>query len=295
MKPLDEFDDDKPVGRVLSRREVLVMLGGAGAAVLAATGFKQLSFNQTTPEITPEATESLPACVVRPAETEGPYFVDEMLNRSDIRIDPTDNSVRDGLPLYLTFRVSQMTGSTCIPLEGAQVDIWHCDATGAYSDVDDPGFSTKGQKWLRGYQVTDADGKAAFITIYPGWYSGRTVHIHFKIRTDPASDAGYEFTSQLFFDDTLTDKVFTKAPYVSKGIRNTRNDNDGIYANGGDQLLLDMVETDDGYKAVFDIALDLSQPQTDTGFGGGAPPAGGPGGQQPRGTPPGVATPTPSA
>jgi protocatechuate 3,4-dioxygenase beta subunit len=253
---------------------------------------------------TAEATDATAACVVRPAETEGPYFVDEMLNRSDIRIDPSDGSVVDGLPLYLTFRVSQMSANTCTPLEGAQVDVWHCDSRGWYSDETDPGFDTLGQKWLRGYQVTDADGTAAFTTIYPGWYLGRTVHIHFKIRTDPASDTGYEFTSQLFFDDALTDEVFQQEPYAAKGTRNTRNANDGIYANGGDQLLLNLVKQDDGgYAAIFDIALDLSQPSSsDDMFGGGGAPPGGNGGRPGNpppggrsGNPPGRATATPNS
>jgi protocatechuate 3,4-dioxygenase beta subunit len=288
VKSLEQHDDDRSVGRVLSRREILLLLGGAGAAVITATGFKQLGLNPLatpTPEITPEATESLPACVVRPAETEGPYFVDEMLNRSDIRVDPSDGSVKDGLPLHLIFRVSQISTSACTPLEGAQVDVWHCDAQGVYSDVTDPRFNTVGQKWLRGYQVTDANGTAEFMTIYPGWYQGRTVHIHFKIRTDPVSDSGYEFTSQLFFDDSLSDEVFKQEPYVGKGDRNTRNANDGIYASGGDELLLTLVEEDDGYKAVFDIGLDLSQPQTSSTGQGGQPPGGfPPGGQRPRPT-----------
>lgn len=279
-------NDDAPVGRILTRREILGLFGGAGAALLVGSGFMRVLAQDATAEATSDAIAS---CVVRPALTEGPYFVDEMLNRSDIRVDPTDGSVKEGVPLYLTFRVSQMSDSACIPLAGAQVDIWHCDAQGVYSDVDDPGFSTVGQKWLRGYQVTDASGIAAFTTIYPGWYSGRTVHIHFKIRTDPASDSGYEFTSQLFFDDTLTDKVYQAEPYASKGTRNTRNNTDNIYADGGDQLLLNLVEQDDGYAATFDIALDLSQPSPSVGTGGdgfpgGNPPPGGRGGG--RGNPP---------
>jgi protocatechuate 3,4-dioxygenase beta subunit len=196
--------------------------------------------------------------VVRPEETEGPYFVDEKLNRSDIRSDPTDGSVREGVPLALTFIVSSVGGGGCTPLQGASVDVWHCDAAGVYSDVTDNGaggFSTVGQKFLRGYQVTDADGKAAFTTIYPGWYSGRTVHIHFKIRTTDSAGKAYDFTSQLYFDDALTDQVFAQAPYSAKGERNTRNAQDGIYADGGDQLLLELTRQGDGYAATFDIGL----------------------------------------
>jgi protocatechuate 3,4-dioxygenase beta subunit len=290
MKTIDPYDDDKPVGRVLSRREVLTLLGGAGAAVIAATGFKQLNFSQIASTATPEAADAtLPACIVRPAETEGPYFVDEMLNRFDVRVDPADGTVKEGIPLLLKFRVSEMSANACTPLAGAQVDIWHCDALGVYSDVQDRSFNTVGQRWLRGYQVTDENGIAEVMTIYPGWYQGRTVHIHFKIRTDPASESGYEFTSQLNFDDTLSDQVFTQGVYAQKGPnRAVRNEDDGIYRDGGDQLMLNLTETSaddlaavsataiaaatmqptlqptiqpdsqDGYTAVFDIGLDLS-------------------------------------
>jgi protocatechuate 3,4-dioxygenase beta subunit len=195
--------------------------------------------------------------VVRPEQTEGPYFVDEMLNRSDIRSDPSDGSVRPGIPLALSFVVSRI-GNTCEPLAGAMVDVWHCDAAGVYSDVNDRSSgSTVGQKFLRGHQVTDTNGRAHFTTIYPGWYPGRTVHIHFKIRTEEAG-ATQEFTSQLYFDDAFSDQVFTNEPYAAKGQRGTRNENDGIYRDGGSQLLLNVIPTADGYAATFDIGLDMS-------------------------------------
>ena len=132
------------------------------------------------------------------------------------------------------------------------MDIWHCDAAGQYSDISDPGFNTKGQTWLRGYQTTDTNGQAAFTTIYPGWYPSRAVHIHFKIRTTTSSNQSYEFTSQLFFDDALSDQVFTQAPYASKGQRDTLNSNDSIYK---DTLLLTVNQTDQGYAAAFDIGF----------------------------------------
>jgi len=284
MKPInhhDEHDDDKPIGRVLSRREVLALLGGAGAAMIAGTGFTRINLGQTAGTATPAATRTaVPACVVRPALTEGPYFVDEMLNRSDIRIEPTDESIKEGVLLNLIFRVSDVSANACSPLAGAQVDVWHCDALGAYSGVDDPGFDTSGQTWLRGYQITDEDGEAAFVTIYPGWYSGRTTHIHFKIRTDPDSDSGYEFTSQLFFDETLTDVIHAEEPYVSKGYRNTLNEDDNIFQSSDGLLTLEVIENEDDeegtYTPVFGIGLDLSQPATtETGMGGGQSGAGG--------------------
>src|SRR4029453_17087527 len=100
---------------------------------------------------------------------------------------------------------------------------WQCDHLGVYSDVQDPSFNTKGKKFLRGYQVADGDGRARFTTIYPGWYAGRTVHIHFKIRSPQTQRPGYEFPSQFYFDDALTDRVFKDAPYAGRGDRSTRN------------------------------------------------------------------------
>jgi len=190
----------------------------------------------------------VPACVVRPEVTEGPYYVNEDLNRSDIRSDPGTGAVKDGAPLALTFDVSKGTSGGCTPLQGAKVEIWHCDAAGVYSDVSDPGFNTKGQQFLRGYQATDANGRATFTTIYPGWYRGRAVHIHFKVHPD----AGTVFTSQLFFDDALSDQVFAQAPYAGKGQRDTLNSRDSIYK---DLLLLTVAKAGQGYAATFDLGI----------------------------------------
>jgi protocatechuate 3,4-dioxygenase beta subunit len=125
-----------------------------------------------------------------------------------------------------------------------------------YSDVSDPSFNTSGKKFLRGYQVTGTDGVARFTTIYPGWYQGRAVHIHFKIRSAASAASAYEFTSQLFFDDSLTDQVHATERYASKGQRTLRNSGDGIYNGGGSQLVLDVTGTADGYAATFNTALD---------------------------------------
>jgi protocatechuate 3,4-dioxygenase beta subunit len=179
------------------------------------------------------------------------------LNRSDIRSDPTDGQVKAGTPLTLTIQVSRLDGGNCQPLANAQVDVWQCDALGIYSDAQDRSFKTIGQKFLRGYQFTDVRGEARFVTLYPGWYSGRTVHIHFKIRTTPNARRSLEFTSQLYFDDELTDRVHATTPYTARGPRTARNRHDGIFRRGGDQLMLAPLATSEGYAATFAIALQV--------------------------------------
>ena len=286
-------NDDRQIGRILSRREVLKLLGATGAVLLVGCGPSQsgsgaatqapataaptlnaeaqtaAALPQNPTAVTAQAAEvttaevattavasgngaTVPACVVRPEVTEGPYYVDVDLVRSDIRSDTATNEVKAGIPLVLTFNVSQVNASSCAPLQGATVEIWHCDATGAYSGVNDPGFHTVGQNWLRGAQVTDANGKATFTTIYPGWYSGRAVHIHFKVHPDETK----VFTSQLFFDDALSQQLFTQAPYASKGSTpDTLNSTDSIYR---ELLLLTTTKTDQGYAATFDIGLTIA-------------------------------------
>jgi len=234
--------------RLLSRRQVVALLGATGALwLMSGAEFSRQSIAGT----------QIPSCVVRPEQTEGPYFVDERLNRSDIRSDPTTGQVKPGTPLTLTLQIFRLGSGDCQPLAGAQVDIWHCDALGIYSDVRDAGFNTIGQKFLRGYQITDARGEANFVTIYPGWYAGRTVHIHVKVRTAHAAEQHSEFTSQLYFDDGLTDRVYGDQPYASKGRRNARNQDDRIFRRGGDQLMLAPTATANGYAANFGIGLQL--------------------------------------
>ena len=245
-------NDDAQVGRILTRREVIALLGVAGAGAVAPRLGAQ-------PGAGPTAATSrvwVPACVVTPAQTEGPYFVDEKLNRADIRPDPTNGKVSAGAPLDLEIRVYRVANGACTPYQNAMVDIWQCDAMGLYSDVRDTNgfFNTAGQKFLRGYQLTDASGVAKFTTIYPGWYQGRTVHIHFKVRSSTGARAA-EFTSQLYFDDTVTDKVLAQAPYNTKPGSRTRNERDGIFGRGGRQLMLTVAERGAGYHGVFDIGL----------------------------------------
>ncbi len=242
------------------------MLGFTGGAIAVSLlgCFRQQSAasspNSSTPSQTAQTlpTQTTPACVVKPQQTEGPYFVDERLNRSDIRSNPSDNAIKAGVPLRLTLRLSKINDSACIPLSGAMVDLWHCDALGVYSDVADRSFNTVGQKFLRGYQITDTNGQAEFVTIYPGWYPGRTVHIHFKVRAESPAQDTYEFTSQFYFDDALTDQVHAIAPYATKGQRTQRNDQDGIYREGGEQLQLQLAKAGDGYEGTFEMGVELA-------------------------------------
>jgi protocatechuate 3,4-dioxygenase beta subunit len=229
----EEENDDEMIGRLISRRAALRLFGATTALI------------GTRVSPTKAQNTALPSCIVRPATTEGPFFVDEKLNRSDIRSDPSSKKISAGATLRLTFLVSSVGAKGCAPLKGVMVDLWQCDANGIYSDVQ----NAVGQKFLRGHQITDAKGQAQFLTIYPGWYQGRTVHIHFKVRYNNT-----DFTSQLFFDDTLTDQVYKTTPYNTRGTRSTRNTNDGIYRN---QLLLSTKADGTGYAATFDIGLNL--------------------------------------
>jgi protocatechuate 3,4-dioxygenase beta subunit len=245
----------------LSRRKFGFLAQGILAAVLTACFGKQTKSEQpvqsSSNPISDTTAKNL-ACVVKPQQTEGPYFVEEKLNRSDLRTDTTDKSVQPGTELRLTLQVSQITGNSCKPLSGAIVDIWHCNAEGVYSDVLDRSFDTRGKNFLRGSQISNSNGIVQFVTIYPGWYDGRTAHIHFKIRANSASQKSYEFTSQLYFDDSLTDGVYTQNVYAKRGERTMRNDRDGIYQGGGKELTLRLKKDKDSYVANFDLGLEIS-------------------------------------
>ncbi len=284
-------NDDELKGRILNRREMLALLGMTSVGLLAACAPRTAATAMpatvapaasptevpATPAptsapaaISPTATlaeaaaattapvsvAALPACIISPELTEGPLFVEENLNRSDIRPDTSNGLVVEGAPLDLTLIVGQVSGEGCVPLAGATVDIWHCDAQGIYSDTSELGMQTVGQKFLRGSQVSDATGAVKFITIYPGWYNGRAVHIHIKVRGNTAAGQGYEFTSQLFFDDALSDTVFAQAPYTKSGQR-ILNNRDNIYGQGGGQTVLDVKASGSGYASSFYMGVKV--------------------------------------
>jgi protocatechuate 3,4-dioxygenase beta subunit len=224
-----------------------------------------------------------------PQETEGPYWVDEQLNRADLALDPSDNSVQIGFPLVLNVTVSQLVNGAPVPVQGAVLDLWHCSPAGIYSDT--AAQNTVGKKFLRGYQVSDTKGFVQYLTVYPGWYSGRTVHIHARVRIYAGIQATTNFTTQFFFDDSITDQIFQTAPYNQRGVRDTLNVSDSIYGTPDcvtglqDGAETGLVLATDSSHAVgtFNVVLDLSSTATvcpvngGTGNGPGGPGPGGPG------------------
>jgi len=173
-------------------------------------------------------------CTRAAEQTEGPFYFEVDRVRSDIR------EGRDGATLRLGVRVRD-ADADCEPIRNAVVDVWHCDATGSYAEP--------GETFLRGLQVTTGDGIAEFTTVYPGWYPGRTVHIHAKVHIDNET----VLTTQFYFDDDFTDRVFTQEPYAGDTGRDAYNDTDGLYE--GD-LELTLSRETGGYLGL--ITLDVA-------------------------------------
>lgn len=215
-----------------------VIKAGAAAAAISASGAGAVAFAQDS---TPVAGGATPApivanCVLTPEMTEGPYYLDGHLIRKDI------TEGKPGVPLHLRILVSDI--NSCRPLANAAVDIWHCDAHGYYSGVavNDPGpdadpelvAEAAEQVFLRGIQITDENGLVEFDTIYPGWYIGRTIHIHMTVIVDGEAGATYDggdivHTGQLFFDDGITDQVLQTEAYAGRpDEQRTVNDTDNI-------------------------------------------------------------------
>jgi protocatechuate 3,4-dioxygenase beta subunit len=214
------------------------------------------------------------ACAsLTPTKEVGPYFVEESLNRSDITTDPATGIAVAGVPLALNFTLLDEDNG-CTALAGAQIDLWHAAPSGLYSDEAVEG--TEGKKYLRGYQITDANGRAALTTIYPGWYSGRAVHIHARIRIFSGTTATYDFLTQLFFDDALTNSVYTHAPYSSRPGRDTLDSADRVYGTDGAELqLAPSADGAGGYVAAFTFSLSSSNQGDSDGSSATGVPAGG--------------------
>jgi len=194
----------------------------------------------------------------------GPYFADDSdprFNRSNILPNVDGTEAQTGIPLTLTITV--LDGEQgCAPYPGAQIDVWHCNASGVYSDEDAESTSTK--SWLRGYQITDASGKVTFQTILPGWYSGRTTHIHLRIRStygNASSTSDGSNTTQLFFDQTLIDTVATTvAPYDAEGKNPTTNALDHVYSGEtkGTNLVSLSGDATSGYTTALTVVLPIA-------------------------------------
>jgi uncharacterized protein (TIGR03437 family) len=245
--------------KMMTRRSTLAALAGAGAAAYFIP-----AWNETV-----EAADTVTCAAATPTVTEGPYWVDEKLFRSDIRTDPATGVARAGTPLTLTIAVQNLSSSACSPLTGAYIDIWHCDAKGIYSDEStyNPGggtgsVNTSGQKFLRGYQITDDSGQVTFTTIYPGWYSGRTIHIHFRIRTYSGATVMGNFVSQIFFDDTVNDVVLAQSAYARTSARDTSNARDMVYNTANKERMLATVSGNvaDGYTATIAVGVTIAAP-----------------------------------
>jgi protocatechuate 3,4-dioxygenase beta subunit len=202
---------DDTIRSRLTRRDVLL---GAGAAGLGATayGFRGLWLPD-------DATAA--DCLLQREVTEGPYYLDLGLVRRNI------TGGRPGTPLTLRFKV--VNAATCKPIKGAGVELWHADASGTYS-----GVQGNSGNFLRGIQKTDANGNVRFETIFPGWYRGRTPHIHMKVFV-----SGNEVhTGQVFFRPATTRKVYAQGAYRSRGQQDTSNTGDMIYRDAGARALL---------------------------------------------------------
>jgi len=217
--------------RGLTRKDSLLKLGGLAAGAFGAGAF--LGADADAGDGPKAVAAGLVACVLSPEMTQGPFATAGDKLRRD---------VREGRPgTHLSLRTRVLDVSTCQPIRGAAVDIWHCDAGGTYSAFAQEG--TAGRTFLRGIQKTDRNGLAVFETIYPGWYSGRAVHIHVRVYLG----GNIVHTGQLFFPDALTDTVYQRAPYRGRGSRDTRNAADSIFRNGGSRSLLRLAKATTGY------------------------------------------------
>lgn len=233
----------------ISRRATLTRIGGLLAGAVAVGGWKAADSLSSTAE---EAESSGPAgvalgavsCVLAPEQTEGPYYLDDHRVRRNI------TEGKAGVPL--TLRLTVVNVSTCRPIKGAAVDIWHCDAGGVYSGTSVQG--TDDDRFLRGIQRTDAKGLALFRTIYPGWYQGRTVHIHVMVHLG----GNVVHTGQLYFPDALTDALYRRSPYSRRPNRNPRNAGDSIYRNGGKRSTLKLAKSGSGYVGSITMGVQRS-------------------------------------
>jgi protocatechuate 3,4-dioxygenase beta subunit len=239
---MDDHANIEPTERRLTRRGTLLKAGGLLGAVVGASAWRALDDEDASASGLAAVESGAVSCVLAPELTEGPYYVPDERMRRDI------TEGKAGMPLTLRLRVLDV--STCKPIKGAAVDIWHCDALGVYSGF---GSGSGNRTFMRGVQRTDRNGLARFRSVYPGWYRGRTVHIHVKVHV--AGDVVH--TGQLYFPDAVTDKVFRRKPYSRRGRRSTRNANDFVFAQGGRRSMLRLRKAGTAY--VGSITMGVSR------------------------------------
>lgn len=222
----------------ISRKASLASLGGLVAGAAGLAGLRATEDAGAGPA---GVASGLVTCVLAPEQTEGPYYLDEAAVLRNV------TEGKAGVPL--TLRLTVVDASTCKAVKGAAVEIWHCDAAGAYSGVQgDSGM------FLRGVQRTDAKGLALFRTVYPGWYPGRTVHIHTMVHIG----GNVVHTGQLYFSDAVTDAVYKRAPYSRRPNRDPRNAGDSIYRNGGKRSTLKLQKKGTAYLGSITMGVQRS-------------------------------------
>jgi protocatechuate 3,4-dioxygenase beta subunit len=302
------------LGTLLGRRQVLRAFGlGAATLGLAACGANSGSANSASGGSTTAGSAATTSAGEIPDETAGPYPGDgsngpDVLEqsgvvRSDIRSSFGGASgTAEGVPLTLELTVTDLANGG-IPFAGTAVYVWHCDREGRYSMYSD---GITDQNYLRGVQITDADGKVRFTTVFPGCYSGRWPHIHFEVYPDEASitDAANAIaTSQVALPKEVCDTVYGQPGYDSSvgNLAQLSLETDNVFGDDGGVLQLATVTGDvsGGYAAALAVPIDTAtQPGSGSapgggGPGGGAPGDGGPGGGGPGSGGPGGAGGTP--
>lgn len=264
----------------LNRRHLLQGLGFSSGLLLAngCSLIRSAQSNSPPPVSGTMANstakiDSNTTCVLYPEQVEGPYYLDLNLLRQDI------TEGKPGVPLRLV--ITLVNFPKCTPITNTPVDIWHCDATGAYAGYSSgstpaqrpepsgehapntAGTPPRGgghqnpvnaETFLRGTQITDGQGRVEFVTLYPGWYRGRTTHIHLKVHLD----ASTVLTSQIYFPDEVTEQVYTSSPYNSRPNRDTTNTTDRIISTGQNATaaIMTLTEADQGYVGLLTVGAN---------------------------------------
>jgi len=238
-------NENDPTDRIVDRRRAVTLLGGLALGAVTAPW---------TGRPFPSAARAEAACTLTPEQMEGPYYLDLRRVRQDI------TEGKPGVPLRLALRITHSSGS-CAPMARAAVDVWHCDALGIYSGYEGAVVApshvqpVNDKTFLRGTQVTDVDGAVQFRTIYPGWYTGRTTHVHVKVHV-----GGKVATTQFYFPEDVTRRVYQRAPYDQHPDPDTSNGADAALqgVSGKPLVMWTMSPDGDGYLATATIAVRTS-------------------------------------